>query len=186
MEGLGRGVRPVHGSTAPPERDSRGAAGRFLVSSRIGLCRRDFPERRSAAKVRGEQRLQPGVFRLTHFSRFFNSQRMDDVQVSLGGPLCSLIEFLPLKTLNVVVHSFKYMRCMYTRHMSPPDSTSSFSLYPSFPPSLTHLHATDRFVERSILHLSVGDPVASVVGVRLGDRNRVLPSGKSLAVRGTK
>lgn len=35
----------------------------------------------------------------------------------------------------------------------------------------------------SLLHLSVGDPVASVVGVRFGARNRLLPSGKSLAVR---
>eukprot|EP00903_Cladosiphon_okamuranus_P008059 g7773.t1 len=34
---------------------------------------------------------------------------------------------------------------------------------------------------QSILHLSLGDPVASVAGVRLGDRSRVLPSGKSLA-----
>ncbi|CAM9183305.1 unnamed protein product, partial [Hapterophycus canaliculatus] len=34
---------------------------------------------------------------------------------------------------------------------------------------------------QSILHLSLGDPVASVVGIRSGDRYRVLPAGKSLA-----
>eukprot|EP00752_Nemacystus_decipiens_P001848 g1781.t2 len=34
---------------------------------------------------------------------------------------------------------------------------------------------------QSILHLSVGDPIASVVGARLGDRSRILSSGKSLA-----
>ena len=34
----------------------------------------------------------------------------------------------------------------------------------------------------SIVHLSVGDPVASIAGISLGDKNRVLPAGKSLAV----
>ncbi|CAM9665533.1 unnamed protein product [Ectocarpus sp. 8 AP-2014] len=34
---------------------------------------------------------------------------------------------------------------------------------------------------QSILHLSLGDPVASVVGIKKGEGNRIMPGGKSLA-----
>ncbi|CAM9865077.1 unnamed protein product, partial [Ectocarpus sp. 4 AP-2014] len=34
---------------------------------------------------------------------------------------------------------------------------------------------------KSILHLSLGDPIASVVGIKKGEGNRIIPGGKSLA-----
>jgi len=76
----------------------------------------------------------------------------------------------------------KRLREMMPRHPPPCQSPANhFFLCVIDGVSISPIHQLLK--PRSILHLTVGDPFASVVGVKLGSGNRLLPGGKSLAVR---